>query len=173
MKTHLAARTRYDKPRRHPQQVGFSLVEVMVALVVLAVGMLGIASLSVTTLRSSGSAISRMQAVNLASDLADRIRANRFGREAYADPDTPAEKPCIGSAANCSKADMAENDLFLWQAQIDALLPGNPDGKVVYAQGAVDAPDDYSITVSWKEAGSGGEDDENRLSYTLSMQIDP
>jgi len=51
---------------------GFTLVEAMVALVVLAVGMLGIAGLYVTTLRSGGGAIYRMQAVNLAADLADR-----------------------------------------------------------------------------------------------------
>jgi type IV pilus assembly protein PilV len=59
---------------------GFSLVEVMVALVVLAVGLLGIAGLYVTTLKSGGGAIFRMQAVNLAADLADRIRATATGR---------------------------------------------------------------------------------------------
>ena len=62
---------------------GFSLVEAMVALVVLAVGMLGIAGLYVTTLRSSGGAIYRQQAVGLAEDLADRIRANRTANVAY------------------------------------------------------------------------------------------
>lgn len=165
MKAHMAA----------PRQAGFSIVEVMVAFVVLAVGMLGIASLYVTTLRSSGSALSRMQAVNLASDLADRIRANRFGRAAY--EGAPAQKKCIGATANCSQADMAANDLFLWQQQIDLLLPGDPQGVVTYDQGAADAPDNYTITVSWKEAGADPEaDDEDaqgRLSYTLTMQVDP
>ena len=62
-------------------QRGFTIVEALVALVVLAVGMLGIASLYVTTLRASGSAMSRMQAINLASDLGDRIRANRTAED--------------------------------------------------------------------------------------------
>ena len=63
--------------KKNTPQYGFSMVEMLVALVVLGVGMLGMASLYVTTLRASSSAISRMQAANLASDIADRIRANR------------------------------------------------------------------------------------------------
>lgn len=159
--------------RHHRSQAGFSIVEVMVALMVLAVGMLGIASLYVTTLRSSGSAISRMQAVNLASDLADRIRANRFARAAYAG--TPAAHDCSGST-DCSEQDMAANDLFLWHQQIDDLLPGVRGGDVTYEAGAANVPDTYTITVSWSEPGSGGEDvddDNGQLSYTLTMQVEP
>ena len=62
---------------------GFTIVEVLVALVVLSVGMLGIAGLYVVTLQSGGTAIYRTQAVNLASDMADRIRANRNAGVAY------------------------------------------------------------------------------------------
>lgn len=164
---------------RRPQ-AGFGIVEVMVALVVLAVGMLGIASLYVTSLQSSGSAISRMQAVNLAGDLADRIRANRFARTDYTGDGTTHD--CSG-ATDCSQTDMAENDVFLWKKQIRDLLPGNPDGGVVYTAGAGDVPDTYAITVSWKEATRGngqdagdtnGDDtDGSQLSYTLTMQIEP
>jgi type IV pilus assembly protein PilV len=159
------------------RQAGFSIVEVMVAMVVLAVGMLGMASLYVTTLRSSGSAMSRLQAVNLASDLADRIRANRFGKAAYAG--TAEQKDCMGITKTCTQEDMAKNDLYLWQAQIDALLPGgatNAEGKVVYTAGAtVNDPDNYTITVLWKEPGTSADegDADLRLSYILTMQIDP
>jgi type IV pilus assembly protein PilV len=155
----------------HRPQAGFSIVEVMVALMVLAVGMLGIASLYVTSLRSSGSAISRMQAVNLASDLADRIRANRFARTAY-ENDDPESHDCT-DVTDCSEADMAENDVFLWKQQIADVLPGDADGDVVYAAGAPNAPDDYTITVSWTERGSGEGSVDSQLSYTLTMQIDP
>lgn len=173
MKTHLAVPIRHDQCRRHPlQQAGFGLVEVMVALVVLAVGMLGIASLFVTTLRASGSAISRMQAVNLAGDLADRIRANRFARDAYAVAE-PTLKPCIGITSNCSPADMAANDVFLWKQQIDGLLPGTPQSEVVFTPAAADVPDQYTIEVRWKEPGSSGDDAAGELSYSLTMQIDP
>ena len=57
-------------------QRGFSLIEVLVALVVLSIGMLGIAALYVDSLRSGRTAIHRTQAVILVSDMAERIRAN-------------------------------------------------------------------------------------------------
>jgi len=141
---------------------GFSMVEALVALVVLSVGMLGIASLYVVTLRSSGSAISRMQAVNLASDLADRIRANRTAREAY--EEAGADEECVGETAACSPDDMAAHDLFLWDAQLEATLGASAAGSVaVDGAGALRT---YTITVSWKEPGEPEE-----LSYQLRMQI--
>ena len=63
---------------------GFSLVEVLVALIVLSVGMLGIASLYVDSLRAGRTALLRTQAVFLATDMADRIRANPTAGAAYA-----------------------------------------------------------------------------------------
>ena len=160
----------------HRRQAGFSIVEVMVALVVLAVGMLGIASLYVTTLRSSGSAMSRMQAVNLATDLADRIRANRFAGEAYAG--TAAEVECLGIDKNCTQEQMAANDLYMWQLQIDELLPGSvtdSEGTVAYRAGTSGDPDTYTITVTWKELGTSDAEavSEGKLSYAMTMLIDP
>ena len=59
------------------QVKGFTLVEVLVALVIFAVGLLGIAALHIEGLNAGRTALNRTQAVALASDLADRIRANR------------------------------------------------------------------------------------------------
>jgi type IV pilus assembly protein PilV len=143
---------------------GFSIVEVLVALVVLGVGMLGIAGLYVVSLRSSGSAISRMQAVNLASDLADRIRANRNARDAYADE--AADHECVGAEAACSAADMATHDLFLWQQQIAATLGSTATGTVEVAAAGTPTLRRYTITVQWNEPGQT-----EPLSYQLRMQI--
>ena len=150
-------------------QSGFSIVEVMVALVVLAVGMLGIAGLYVTTLRTSGSAISRMQAVNLASDMADRIRANRFAGQTY--EDGPAvNNGCVGQEAanDCEPVAMAQNDLFVWQRQLRDLLPRDEQSMITYEPGAGENPDRYIITVRWTEQGSN-----DQLSYTLPIQVEP
>ena len=59
------------------RQRGISMVEALVALVVIAVGMLGIAGLYLSSLQASRSAKLRSYAVELASSIADRIRANR------------------------------------------------------------------------------------------------
>jgi type IV pilus assembly protein PilV len=140
---------------------GFTLVEAMVALVVLAVGMLGIAGLYVTTLRSGGGAIYRMQAVNLAADLADRIRANRGANVAYGA--AAANNNCYGAASvDCTPVQMAANDLFVWQQQIAAILPGG-NGTVVVPAGAV--PFTYTITINWTESGG------TALNYVLTLQI--
>ncbi len=140
---------------------GFTLVEAMVALVVLAVGMLGIAGLYVTTLRSGGSSIYRMQAVNLAADLADRIRTNRGAGLSYAG--AAADNNCYGAAAvDCAPPLMAANDLFVWQQQVAAILPAA--AGVVAVAGAA-APFTYTITINWTEAGG------DTPSYTLTLQI--
>ena len=143
---------------------GFSIVEVLVALVVLGVGMLGIAGLYVVSLRSSGSAISRMQAVNLASDLADRIRANRNAREAYADE--AADHECVGAEVTCSAVDMATHDLFLWEQQIEATLGSTATGAVEVTAASTPTLRRYTITVQWNEPGQT-----EPLSYQLRMQI--
>jgi type IV pilus assembly protein PilV len=140
---------------------GFTLVEAMVALVVLAVGMLGIAGMYVSTLRSGGGAIYRMQAVNLASDLGDRIRANRSANVAYAG--AAANNNCYGAASvNCGAALMAANDLFVWRQQITAILPG---GTGVVAVNGAAVPYSYQITISWTESGGVAS------SYQLTLQI--
>ena len=58
-------------------QRGTTLIEVLVAIVVLAVGLLGMALLQITSVQSNHSAYYRSQVTILASDLADRMRANR------------------------------------------------------------------------------------------------
>ena len=140
---------------------GFTIVEVLVALVVLAVGLLGIAGLYVVTLRSGGSAIYRMQAVGLASELADRIRANRTANVAYAAG--PAAANCVGGAMNCTSAQMAGNDLFQWDAELRRVLP-NPVWQVqaVAVGGGLYT---YTITVQWTESG------QEAAGYTVNFQI--
>ncbi len=160
----MTARDNQAMRRAPRRQRGFSMVEALVALVVLSVGMLGIASLYIVTLRSSGSAMSRMQAINLASDLGDRIRANRNAGASYAGAPAPNGTVCLGAAATCSPDQMAAHDLFVWQAQIQAALPGSPAGTVGVA-GAT-APRTYTITVSWTEAG-----ETTPQSYIMRMQI--
>jgi type IV pilus assembly protein PilV len=147
-------------------QRGFSIVEAMVALLVLSVGMLGIAGLYVTTLRASGSALYRSHAINFAADMADRIRANPTAGAAYAG--AAANNNCA-QGATCNPAQLAADDVFRWQQQVATTLPddgdpGLPQTQVVVVGAA--APRTYQITVRWAEPA-----EPQPLSYVLRMQI--
>ena len=89
---------------------GFTLVEALVALVVLSVGLLGIAALYVETLRANRTALHRTEAVNLATDIADRMRSNRNPANAYA-----CGSPCDPAAGG---NDIADEELDDWVDQI-------------------------------------------------------
>jgi type IV pilus assembly protein PilV len=136
------------------RQGGFSLVEALVALVVLSVGMLGIAALYVESLRSGRTALLRTQAVTLAADMADRIRANRSGGIAYEAIVTSANTnaACAPLGAGCTPAALASHDKAVWLGAIEFALPGGT-GTIDFD--GTTTPATYTITISWTEAGQG------------------
>ncbi|MCM2312002.1 MAG: type IV pilus modification protein PilV [Steroidobacteraceae bacterium] len=130
---------------------GFTLVEALIALLVLSIGMLGIAALYVETLRASRSALVRTDAVTLAADLADRIRANRAApANAY-----------TGTGGNAR----AIADLTDWNAAIAAQLPGGT-GEIRFRDGTASTPSQYTIRVSWNEIGQA-----TAVTYELRLEI--
>ena len=166
----------------HPRaaQPGFSLVEALVALLVLSIGLLGIAGLFVESVRNSRTALLRTQAINLVGDMADRIRANATARAAY-DIDSyggePGERNCApapaAAGANCTMAALAEDDLARWVAAVRAALPAldeaPPQAEVQYfPPGAPGAPERFLITVSWQEPG-----EDEPYSYRSDVLIVP
>ncbi len=134
---------------------GFTMVEVLVALVVLTIGLLGIAALLLNSLQSGRTAIYRTQAVNLTADLADRIRANRLGQDAYntAFGDVVAEVAACFTTGGCSEDDLAASDLARWKASLAQLLPNGQGQVVVNLPVAAGEPTNYVVTVQWSEAG--------------------
>jgi len=147
---------------------GFTLVEVLIALVVLAIGMLGIAGLLLNGLQSSRIALLRTQAVMLASDIGDRIRANRTGGASYAlasgtTLSTPT-KMCT-TAGQCNTSEVAAVDLYAWQQSVLAALPGATTEITVAPVGALSA-NTYTITISWTQSG-----DSSAAGLTLTVQV--
>ena len=140
---------------------GFTMVEALVALVVLSVGMLGVAGLYVITLRSGSGAIYHMQAVSLSNDLAERIRANRAATVGYSG--AAANNNCVNGGVNCTPAQLAAHDLFVWNQQVTTALPGGAWNVAV--NGAI-APFNYLITLTWNEPGQAG-----ALTFSLNFQI--
>lgn len=138
---------------------GFTLIEVLIALVVLSLGMLGIASLYTQALGAGRATQYRSQATNLMADIADRIRVNRLGQAAYAG--AAADNGCDG-AADCTPAEMAAHDLFLWNQQVESLLPS---GEWNIDLDPSTLPPTYTIQLSWEEVGEG------RIEAELQIQV--
>jgi type IV pilus assembly protein PilV len=141
------------------QQSGFSLVEAMVSLVVISVGMIGIAALYGQGLSAGRTALFRTQAINLVADMADRIRANRAAGLGY--NAIPADNNCDTGGAPCLPDPMAAHDLFVWTAQVGNQLPGGV-GTVQVAAGA---PPTYTIRVSWQEGAAAP------VTYQVTVQV--
>lgn len=144
----------HRRRERNPHsQAGFTMVEVMVALVVLAVGLLGIAALLLKSLQSGRTATYRTQAVNLAADLADRIRSNRTAQEGYGTlyADTPTAVAACDTTGGCSDADLAATDLLRWKETIADLLPEGQGQVVVTLPAAAGEPANYVVSIQWTE----------------------
>ena len=141
------------------RQRGFSLVEVLIALVIMSVGMLGIAGLYVQSMQAGRTSMFRHNAVTLAGDVADRIRANPVAGAAYTGGGV--DNSCVGAGVSCNQGQMASHDIFLWsQLATDTL----PTGTVTITfDGAVNPPN-YLIEVEWIEAGAN-------LDYTISIPV--
>jgi len=129
------------------KNTGFTLIEVLIAMLVLAVGLLGLAGLQATSLKNNQSAYNRSQATQLAYDLADRMRANVAGKTTYTTGTATATAACL-TTAGCSKEAMAENDLKAWNDAITATLPGGT-GTIAVNAGV------FTITITWDDDHDG------------------
>ena len=133
---------------------GFTLIEVLISMLILAVGLLGLAGLQATGLRNNISAYNRSQATQLAYDLADRMRANVAEAQNYNTSiyitQAPAGTavPNCELAAGCSPTQMAQNDLSVWNTNVTTTLP--------LGQGTVGVTVSlFTITINWDDNRDG------------------
>lgn len=144
------------------RQGGFTLLESLISLVVLSVGMLGIAALYVEGLRAGRTAVFRTTAVNLAADMMARIRANPQARFAY--QGAGAANNCVNAGNNCTAQQMAQEDILLWTNEVNARMPAGVVANVAVAPAGV--VDIYTITIDWPEPGYV-----DPLSYSLVARL--
>jgi type IV pilus assembly protein PilV len=116
---------------------GTTLIETLVALVVLSVGLLGIAALQTVSLSNNRGAHLRSQAQVMAYDIADRMRANRNSALANAYVVNFGAAP-TGTVLNAL-------DLQAWKQTLGRTLPGG-DGRILRVG------DLFSITVRWTDS---------------------
>lgn len=142
---------------------GFTLVEVMIALVVMAIGMLGLASIQAVGLQNNMTAYNRTLAMQAAYNMADIIRTSKtttgtitstFNSVNSGIPNTAPTNCIVNDAAvACSVTDMAAADIYQWKLRLNDLLPSGR-GKVSKSG------DVYTIDIMWDEdrTGATGED---------------
>ena len=157
------------------KQRGFSLIEVLVSVVIMSVGILGVAGMQVLSLQQNRSALLRADALQLGNDILDRMRANPLQNYAGVDfTDTPTNTTsCISSA--CVPADMKDYDIALWQCSINSTkadgttypvcsawsiagaLPGGQGAIVDDTDDTLCAvePDEICVTVRWIDNSNG------------------
>ncbi len=124
-----------------------TLVEAMIALLVISVGLLGIASLQLTAMNQNASSLNHSQAVWYAYNMSDRIRANMPAYDNYNGVDTDTEYSQDCTSAACSSADMVNADAEDWSNMIDNL----PGGRGMVTAGN----DGLEVSVMWDDDGTG------------------
>lgn len=152
------------KVMKHPTRIhmlskGFSLLEVMIALLVLSIGLLGLAGLQTFSLKFNHQSYERTQATLLIYDIMDRIVSNPLAARAGNFDSVPATSlastypaPASCQSTGCSTSDLANYDLNTWKTQLETskvlaqgtgsvtrLNPGDLTGCI------------YDITVTWVE----------------------
>ncbi|HEY2782504.1 MAG TPA: type IV pilus modification protein PilV [Steroidobacteraceae bacterium] len=133
---------------------GFTLVEVLVSLVVLSVGLLGMAKMVMVSSHSNDSAYLRSQATALAYQALDRMRANLplsttngYATALGAMPATPAGWPNAGCMVGCANAALAAWDVYAWKQALLALPSGT--GSIT-TSGTF--PMTATVTVRWDDS---------------------
>ena len=153
---------------RRLKQKGFTLIEVLIAILVLAIGMLGMAGLQSYSVSSSYNAHLRTQATLLAQSIVDRMRANP---QAAAAPNNaylilfsngPGSVDCNAVSSNCSPQQLAAYDLREWKCLLgdfveeEACTPFATQSTLPAGNGEIiREPTDQSqtrVTVQWTDA---------------------
>lgn len=151
----MTSATRLNPLRHRGGARGMTLIEVLVALVVLAVGMLGVGALYLDSLRGGRSALYNAQAINLAADLSEVLRS----AQGTCTPGS-GQTTCTLTA---SSLNAPFNTLYTnWSTSVGTNLPGGSQTVTVTPSTTSTA---YKIILSWKEPGATADS-----TYTLEFE---
>jgi type IV pilus assembly protein PilV len=167
---------------------GFTLLEVLVALLIFSLGVLGMAGLLAMSVRTNHSAYLRTQATFLAQSIADRMRANAswaLWTNAYngswtapASSTNAANCQAGGTTTSCTYSDVANRDIAVWTSQVSRFLPNATES--INCSGAPSIPvstyqmlppygGTCTITINWSEStlAVAGNPDTETLSWVF------
>ncbi len=171
----------FTQASRLKASAGFTLIEVLVAALVLGIGLLGLAGIQSLGLRSNQSAIQRSAATMLADEIIDRVRANAQAAGSYDNRIGTDGNNCLAQA--CSPADLADYDLSQWAKAIyQPQYPEKarlPSGSGIVCQDS--SPDDgtpgdsacdgagtaYAVKIWWDDNRTGDPDKFQRFTTSF------
>lgn len=137
------------------KQRGFSLLEVLIATVVLSIGLLGLASLQTASLKNNNGALQRSQATIMAYDILDAMRANQKKVE-IGDYD-------IGYGQTSNNSGVVGTDINTWKQELKQLPQG--DGQI--RTNGLDA----TITIRWLNINKNNQSSSHYETLTLDTQV--
>lgn len=149
---------------KHPWHYhGATMLEILVTLVIVALGLLGIAGMKLVGLKDSNLAYQITIAAIQAQDMAERIGANRVGMSNYNNltwwTTVPTRASCEGTSTTCTSAQIATDDFYLWNDTNRKTMPSG-NGRVL-ASG-----NDFLIGVRWSDPQLEQKDANGTSSYT-------
>ncbi|MFC4260133.1 type IV pilus modification protein PilV [Marinobacter lacisalsi] len=134
------------------KQSGIALIEVLVAVLVLGVGLLGIAAMQSVSSQMTNGAEQRTQAILLSADMLDRIRANGDNMASYNNlVVNPDNVNCATDFAYNNGQTIAQNDISEWSNQVVCALPRGRANVAVTAAGVA------TVTIDWQRQDPDGQ----------------
>ncbi len=137
---------------------GFSLIEVLVAVLVLSLGLLGFAATLGVSVRSNQSANFRTQATNLAYEILDRIRANSPNALGYAMSPTSATTSISGTS-------QARRDVQTWMGNVRRALGDDATAEITVAAGVV------TVNLAWTDQRQESASSAQVTTFTVQTQL--
>ncbi|WP_426664588.1 type IV pilus modification protein PilV [Rhodanobacter aciditrophus] len=176
--------------RKPSCQRGVSLIEVLVAVMIFSIGLVGLAGLLIMATRSNQAAYLRTQVVFLAHNMADRMSANpmavwdgSYNSTGY--PVATTVTTACDNASPCTPDDLATHDKQMWSSQLAAFLPDASATIACDASAAGYAPTaaqygmrppyggNCKMTIQWMERGAGNQANSTAVASTFAWEFQP
>ncbi|MFD1217983.1 type IV pilus modification protein PilV [Microbulbifer celer] len=131
------------------KQQGATLIEVLISVLVLAVGLLGVAATQTLSLKNGNGANQRYMAALAAQEIVERMRANPAGlAQGGYDGTVDGKETAKSCATACNVSDLASMDLYEWDQLLQTNLPASTG--TIARNG-----DEVTVTVAWKQQHTG------------------
>lgn len=161
--------------RNFNRNKGFTLIEALVTVIVMSIGLLGVAALQNTSVKLSYDSYLRTQSALLSTDLFDRMRANLsvdYSQLSFDSSNTSLD--CSEAAANCTALEMATYDAATWRGRVEEVF-GADSGFTIDVTDTGSEGIDFTITFTWSarlsDPSSQNPNDNNTQTFSYQARV--